>query len=49
MKGKKLIVPIVIIVLGIVFLLIPGLEPIGAVSLLAGIGAFGVEGLAHGK
>jgi hypothetical protein len=48
-KVKKLIVPLAAIGLGILFLLIPGLEPLGAITLLGGLGAFGAEGLTHGK
>ena len=47
MKAKKLIAPLLLIGAGIVFLLIPGLEPLGAITILGGVGTFGVE--AFGK
>ena len=46
-KVKRYIVPAVVVALGFLFLLIPGLEPIGAVSILGGISTLGV--VAFGK
>jgi hypothetical protein len=47
LKVKKLIIPLAITALGILFLLIPGLEPLGAITLLGGVSTLGVS--AFGK
>lgn len=46
-KVKKYIVPAIVTALGFLFLLIPGLEPLGAISILGGVSTLGVA--AFGK
>ena len=46
-KVKRYIVPAVITALGFLFLLIPGLEPLGAITVLGGVSTLGVT--AFGK
>ena len=43
MKGKKILVAGAIVAVGLLMLLIPGLEPLGAITLLGGIGTWAMD------